>query len=60
MHPSPTVAAKQLAESLCFHLIGRAARKRRGVKFDCRAETGNRALQHVVKPLAFLAAAEVI
>ncbi len=26
----------------------------------CGAETGNRALQHVVKPLVLLAAAEVI
>lgn len=32
----------------------------RDVTFGCGAETGNRALQHVVKPLVFLAAAEVI
>lgn len=32
----------------------------RGFKLGCEAETGNRALQHVVKLLVFLATSEVI
>lgn len=43
-----------------FNSIGYIMRKGRDVRFGCGAETGNRAFQHVVKPLVFLAATEVI
>lgn len=57
----PCSSAIRLVDaSHSFNLIRQMTREGRDVMFGCGAETGNRALQHVAKPLVFQAAAEVI